>query len=70
MIIDVPYYATTVAFKSAVSHNQNTRLGTAAVLDQKMLGGSWLSTAAINQLNLHLDLGNNFITGSIASLYG
>src|SRR5438132_4956039 len=69
-VIDVPYYTTTVAFKSVISHGQNARLGTAAVLDQKLCGGWWASMAAITRLTLSMFNADNFITGSIASLYG
>ena len=69
-ILDVPYYTTTVAFKPVVAHGHNARLGTAATLDQKLQAGCWLSTAAVNELNIHLDSGNNLITGSRAALYG
>ena len=69
-VIDVPYYATTVAFKSAISHAQCPRSGVAGTLYNAVFGGFWISTAAINQLTLRLENSPNFIAGSRASLYG
>ena len=63
-------YATTVAFKSAISHAQCPRSGVAGTLYNAVFGGFWISTAAINQLTLRLENSPNFIAGSRASLYG
>lgn len=66
----IPFYATTFGHKSAVARggSRETSVGNG---NQFSIGSStWLSTAAITRVTIHMDAAANFIANSRATLYG
>jgi hypothetical protein len=66
---DIPYYANSTNQKSVTSQSALKTGTTTGTLFSYCPAGFWRSTAAINRITLLLSSGN-FVSGSVATLYG
>jgi hypothetical protein len=65
-----PAYTQTASFRSWMSVTAfGTQISATGNQFVRTSGGTWITTAAITQINLGV-LGGNFAAGSLASIYG
>lgn len=67
MIYSIQNYSNTTTFKTMIGRANGPGSGASQVRADVLL---WRSTAAINRINLRLNSGANWITGTTVSLYG
>jgi hypothetical protein len=68
-IIRIPFYKETTFYKMLLIDTANRRNSSTAYVISTFAGVEWENAAAINRVDLTLPSGN-FVTGSIANLYG